>query len=174
MHAGAFLVGAVVALTPVAAGVWTFFTPLLRKPKGGGSDAGFLPVATLDSLPADGSPRKFQVVADRKDAWNFYPNQPVGAVYLRKLDDGGVQALSVICPHAGCFVDLKQPANIYSCPCHESEFKVDGDIIPISSTGKQTVSPRAMDSLETRIDGQQILVKYQTFIAATHEKIVKS
>src|SRR4051812_3490335 len=65
----AVLAGGAVAIVPVAAGVMVATDPLRRH----GSEAGeYLEITRLDALPADGSPRKFQVVADRRDAWNLY------------------------------------------------------------------------------------------------------
>ena len=59
----------------------------------------------------------------RTDAWNKAPQTPIGAVYLRRAGEKTVQALNVVCPHAGCFVDYNPAANGYSCPCHNSTFK---------------------------------------------------
>ena len=56
------------------------FDPLRRKT----NKAEFLSVTNLDALPDDDLPHSFQVVADRRDAWNMYPAQRIGAVYLRR------------------------------------------------------------------------------------------
>src|SRR5437870_5037199 len=94
-------IGAVLGLAPVAAGVRMLLDPLRRR----GATGGFVRVASLDAVPADGVPRKFPVLADREDAWNKFQQVPVGAVYLRRTAEGKLDALNVVCPHAGCFVD---------------------------------------------------------------------
>src|SRR5439155_7766171 len=71
-------VGGIVVAVPAAAGLMVFFDPVRRARKGGAA-AGFVPVAPLEALPADGRPAKFQVIADRADAWNRYRNVPLGA-----------------------------------------------------------------------------------------------
>src|SRR4051794_14440221 len=88
--AAATIIGTLVGLVPLAAGLATFFDPLLRRrSKGGGdgSDRPFRRVASLEALPSDGTPVQVPVVADLTDAWNREPNQPIGAVYLRRLKD---------------------------------------------------------------------------------------
>ena len=90
--------------------------------RGGG---GFIKVTTLDAIPADGTPAKFAVVADKVDAWNRFTNVSIGAVYLR-LVDGVPKALHTICPHLGCFIDYRPGNNDFFCPCHNSNFKLDG------------------------------------------------
>jgi hypothetical protein len=76
----ALVCGGLATLVPVGAGVWTFLDPLRR---GGGAGGGrFIPVADLSAIPADGLPRRFAVIADRKDAWTGYEAEPIGAVWL--------------------------------------------------------------------------------------------
>src|SRR5438094_7776114 len=79
----AVVLGAVAALVPLLSGLTVFFDPLRRK-AGAGQ---FVPVASLNALPEDGSPRKFSVIASRTDAWNKSPQTPIGAVYLRRTGE---------------------------------------------------------------------------------------
>jgi Rieske Fe-S protein len=130
-----------------------------------------LRITTLDSVPADGMPREFPVLADRSDAWNRSPNQPVGLVYLRRLPGDKVEAFNAQCPHAGCFVGFKSERNEYQCPCHTSVFTVDGKrVMPC-------VSPRDMDTLKCEVQGQaadrSIYVAFENFYSGTAEKIPK-
>ena len=144
----AVVVGSVVSLVPVAAGLATFLDPLLRRRKSGG-DGEKRPirrVASLDALP-EGTPVQVPVVADLTDAWNREPNQPIGAVYLlRKGND--VTCFNAICPHAGCFVGYAADRKVFQCPCHTSSFQLDGTRIMPSP------SPRDMDALE--IDAEKL------------------
>jgi menaquinol-cytochrome c reductase iron-sulfur subunit len=136
----ATLIGALVTVVPVAAGLATFLDPLLKRKSGGGKERPFRRVASLDSLPPDGTPVQVPVVADLTDAWNREPNQPIGAVYLRRLD-GKVECFNAICPHAGCFVGYAADRKVFQCPCHTSSFELDGQrILP-------SPSPRNMDEL---------------------------
>lgn len=154
--------GAISAVAPIA-GLFVAFDPLRRKSEGGGA----VLVAALGSLPADGTPRKFPVLATKVDAWNRSPNVPVGAVYLQKTKEGKVRALNCVCPHAGCPVNYIAAQNHYHCPCHNSSFATDGKILDPKSP-----SPRALDELPVEIrHGSEIWVQFQNYRAGVHEKI---
>ena len=85
--AAALALGAAGLGPPIAAGVATFIDPLRREAQA----SGFLPVASLKALPPDGVPRRFPVIADKADIWNKFPHVPIGAVYLRRLEDGKIE-----------------------------------------------------------------------------------
>lgn len=149
-------------LAPIGAGVAVFLDPMRRKSAAGE----FVRVGFLSALPEDGTPRKFSIVTTREDAWNKLPNVPVGAVYLRRVGQS-VQALNVVCPHAGCFVDFVPSRNSYLCPCHDSTFAVDGKI-----NDSKSPAARGMDELEAQIrNGNEVWVKFQNFLAGEVEKI---
>jgi menaquinol-cytochrome c reductase iron-sulfur subunit len=168
-QAAAVVIGGIITVFPFAAGVLVLFDPLRKKP----DDNGSLRVTTLDSVPDDGIPRQFPVIADRTDAWNWYPSEPIGNVYLvRHKGQTAVQAFNVICPHAGCFVEFKMDAERYECPCHSSFFEVDGARINPGSCP----SPRDLDSLEVdnvRLEKGEVWVMFKNFRVANSEKIEK-
>lgn len=164
--AAAVGIGAAVTLVPAGAGLVTLLDPLRRKARAGS----LLRVTALTALPDDGSPRQFPVVADREDAWNRFPQTRVGAVYLRKTGPKEVQAINVVCPHAGCFVNYQPDQSQYLCPCHNSSFTLDGKIKDPSSP-----SPRALDTLEVKVgDDGGVWVKFENYRAGVREKIVVS
>lgn len=161
-EACSILIGTIAGLVPLVSGLVVLLDPLRRK-SGGGE---FVPVASLNALPEDGSPRKFPVIASRTDAWNKSPQTPIGAVYLRRASEKSVKALNVVCPHAGCFVDYDVAANGYICPCHNSKFALTGKLSSPSSP-----APRGLDELEVelRADGE-VWVKFQNFRAGEATK----
>jgi menaquinol-cytochrome c reductase iron-sulfur subunit len=158
----AVLIGGLAGVPPLLAGLMVLIDPLRRKAEAGGT----VKVTTLDALPNDGVPRKFPVLANRTVAWNKYRNVPVGAVYLRRVGDNKVEALNVVCPHAGCFVDFRPETGIFLCPCHNSTFTVDGKIDSPASP-----APRGLDALavEVRAKGE-VWVQFQNFKAGQKEK----
>ena len=159
----ACIISAFLGLVPVGAGLSVLLDPLRRKV--GSDDA--VRVTSLDALPEDGVPRKFPVLATRVDAWNKFTQVPVGAVYLRRLSGGKLQAFNVVCPHAGCFVDFDAEKGVFVCPCHNSTFTAEGKIADRSSP-----SSRALDSLEVELrNGKMIWVKFRNFQAGRAEKI---
>src|SRR5262245_23928220 len=82
--AAAVVCGGVATLVPVGAGLMTIVDPLRRGADSAGGHA-FLRVTSLASLPEDGTPRRFEIIAGRVDAWNRFPNVAIGAVYLRRV-----------------------------------------------------------------------------------------
>lgn len=157
----ALLVGAAAYLPPLAAGAWVFLNPLRQKGQGGR----MFRLATLETL--DETPKKFPVIADRTDAWNRFPNEPVGAVYLRKTAQDQVQAIHVVCPHAGCSVQYQAGDNKFFCPCHSANFDLSGARLDETSP-----SPRNLDTLEVEIRAEnEVWVKFVNFRTGTPEKI---
>ena len=159
-----FVFGGVVVAVPAGAGLATLLSPL------GAENSGKLKVrlATLDDLPSDGTPKLFQVVAERKDAWTKYPNKPIGSVFLRKKGENDVVAFNSSCPHAGCSVDLSKGGGEFNCPCHASTFNIEGEIV-----GK-SVSPRGLDELEVDqelLKQGQVWITFVNFKAGVSEKI---
>ena len=157
----ALLVGAAAYLPPAAAGAWVFLNPLRQKGQGGR----MFRLATLQTL--DEVPKKFPVIADRTDAWNRFPNEPVGAVYLSKTPRDEVQAIHVVCPHAGCSVQYQADEKKFFCPCHSASFDPSGARLDETSP-----SPRDLDSLEVEIRAEsEVWVKFINFRTGTPEKI---
>ena len=157
------VIGTLLGLFPFGAGLAVLFDPLRRRSQSNG----FLRVATLDSVPDDGMARQFPVIADRKDAWNNYLNEPVGAVYLRRKQGSQVvEALNAICPHAGCFVDFNMDAGEFQCPCHNSSFSADG----VRIDPDNCPSPRDMDSLLVESKERAVWVEFKDFVIGSPDK----
>lgn len=169
------VVGAVVGLFPLAAGVLFFLDPLRKREAVGGKNAGakegFIKVGSLEAVPADGSPARFTVVVDRReDAWTTYLNVAIGAVYVRRDEKGDVVAFNVTCPHLGCAVDYLPGRKQYLCPCHDSAFELDGK-------RKNQTPPRDLDTLEVDTDklkAGEVWVKYQDYRTGEEHKVVKT
>jgi menaquinol-cytochrome c reductase iron-sulfur subunit len=126
-------------------------------------------VASLDSLAVGGPPQRFPVIADRRDAWNCFPSDVIGAVFLRRTGTQEVEALQVICPHAGCFVGYDPATGGFFCPCHAARFDAAG-----RRTDDQSMSPRDMDHLAVELRGAQVWVKFEKFKTGTSSKIASA
>jgi menaquinol-cytochrome c reductase iron-sulfur subunit len=165
----ALALGATAYAVPAASGVVAGLNPLRLKDATGS----FLRITSLEMLPSDGVPRKFPVIAERVDAWTRAV-EPIGAVYLRRTGEREVEALQVVCPHAGCTIELKDVADEqtgakslgFSCPCHKAFFDLSGKLLQAVSP-----SPRALDTLEVKIEGNDILVLFQNFKLGTPDKV---
>ncbi|MCX5772583.1 MAG: Rieske (2Fe-2S) protein [Candidatus Hydrogenedentes bacterium] len=168
VQAGALFFGGVAALVPAAVGVIAFLNPLRQK----GQAGGFIKAGPLAAVPEDGTPRRFALIADRIDAWNRFANEPIGAVYLRRLPAGQLQALQAICPHAGCSINYEGAAQggKFFCPCHGASFDLAGQ-----RTDSTSPSPRDMDALEVEIrNGGEVWVKFQNFRTGTSKKVAQA
>ena len=177
--ASATVIGSVLGLAPLAAGLVVYLDPLRRASRK------TIPIrlTTLDSLPDDGIPRQFPVLTDRQDAWNLYRNEPIGAVYLvREPGSDKVEAFNATCPHAGCLVDFQPQKKVFACPRHKSCFTVTGARIDPD----HCPSPRDMDTLacDVRLVAntanpsqppvQEVWVEFQNFQITKAEKIPKA
>ena len=130
------------------------------------ADAEFIKVTALDALPEDGTPQKFTIKADKQDAWSRFPNRVIGAVYLRRLSGGAVQAFNVVCPHLGCAIAFRDGERDYFCPCHNSAFDLkDG------AAEEGSPSARGLDTLETEVRRNgDVWVRFQNFLTGIEEK----
>jgi cytochrome b6-f complex iron-sulfur subunit len=59
---------------------------------------------------------------------NFFEFNGTAAVVVRK-QDGGLVALSAVCPHLGCIVQWEKDRQDFLCPCHAGYFTPDGEVI---------------------------------------------
>ncbi len=165
----AWALGAAAAAVPLASGLVAFLNPLRQTSRSGA----FLPLTPLDMVPADGTPKKFAVIAGHTDAWTVFPPEPIGAVFLQRVGGNGlsgipVVAWQVICPHAGCAIDFEPSPHggSFLCPCHAATFNLAGKRAQANSP-----SPRDMDRLAVEIRNGEVWVKFETFTVGTARKV---
>lgn len=150
---------------PVVSALAAFFNPWRQK----GASGKWVRAASLAALP-EGQPQRCPIVADRADAWNSFPAEAIGAVFLCRGKDNQVLALQSICPHNGGCVSFDAAKNCYWCPSHGALFDLQGRRL-----GENSISPRNLDSLEVEVrDGGEVWVKYETFRDGIAERIVKT
>ena len=164
------VLGGFALLGPALAALAAYLNPVRQKSAGGE----FFRLANIVTLPEDGTPRRFPVITDRVDAWNRYPKEAIGAVWLRRTEDAErpVVAFQVICPHAGCTIAFDSAADgpRFFCPCHAAGFTLDGQRMEQPSP-----SPRDLDTLEVDIrDGGEVWVKFENFVTGTSKKVAES
>ncbi|HEY9533700.1 MAG TPA: DUF892 family protein [Mucilaginibacter sp.] len=70
------------------------------------------------------------------------------AVY--RNDQGGIQALSPVCTHAGCIVNFNNAEKTWDCPCHGGRYHTDGSVI----TGPPT---HALQQIQINLQTNQIM-----------------
>ena len=173
----AVALGGLLGVGPVAIGLYAIVMDPLRKktsPRKAtagveGAKEGFYFVAQIGELDSH-VPRRFTIVADKIDAWNFMQNQPIGSVYMRMQGDQ-VECFHTTCPHAGCAVSYELESQAYLCPCHNSSFNVDGT--KLEDGDSSNPSPRGLDALEVDVQGTRVFVKYEDYFTGRHAKVAK-
>ncbi|MBT4723951.1 MAG: Rieske (2Fe-2S) protein [Planctomycetaceae bacterium] len=169
--------GGLLGVGPLAIGLYaTVLDPLRKKTtplkaagSATGAKEGFYFVAQISELDSH-VPRRFTIVADKIDAWNFMQDQPIGSVYMR-MQGEQVECFHTTCPHAGCAVSYELESQAYLCPCHNSSFNVDGSKLEVS--GSSNPSPRGLDALEVDVQGTNVFVKYEDYFTGRHDKVAK-
>jgi Rieske Fe-S protein len=138
----------------------------VTAPANAGSGAGrqrWIKTIRLDAL-VDSEPQKVAIIADQRDAWTLTKDVELGAVWLVRHGDK-VLALSTICPHLGCCIDVRAgDGKGFGCPCHTSTFDPAGH----RTSGP---TPRDMDALETRTEAGFVLVDFRKFLMSVPQQI---
>lgn len=66
-----------------------------------------------------------------------------------RRSDGQVHAVSGVCTHLGCRLNLNAPARRLDCPCHNASFAVDGRVLrhrlPIALAALPVLAAREID-----------------------------
>lgn len=95
----------------------------------------FQVVGTLDELEAEGS----------------LTDDMTGVIVLRNAD-GDLVALNRTCPHQGCAVNLGDNGEQLTCPCHDSQFTLEGELVEGPAT-------TGLTNYEVKTEENNVLVK---------------
>jgi menaquinol-cytochrome c reductase iron-sulfur subunit len=115
-------------------------------------------VAPVAELKGD-KPIMRSIVAEHSAGWASSLEEHF--VYV--LPKQNNQVLSSVCPHEGCNVTLRDDAEGFFCPCHDSYFKADGAV-------ESGPSRRGLDPLPTRVQDGTLQVQYQSYVNNTEER----
>lgn len=107
--------------------------------------------AAEELVPASASWQDVAALADVRSAGprRFRAGAVEGVVALAA--DGGVIAVSAICTHLGCALDVAG-ADLLRCPCHGAEFHVDG------TPGRYSRSVSPLPTIRSRVVGDRVQV----------------
>lgn len=97
--------------------------------------------------------RQHPELAEPRGSVRLLPDGWEDPVYLLVLDGGGFAAVSSICTHRGCTVDLGGPG--LSCPCHGSEYDREGRVM-------KGPASRALARYPVRVSGDELVIEVGT------------
>src|SRR5207245_8886389 len=88
----------------------------------------------------------------------------VKGIWALRQATNEVMVYSPICTHLGCGYRWDGGARKFKCPCHGSEFDLNGKVVG-------GPAPRPLDRLPVRIQKGHLLVQYKEFKSGTKQQI---
>ena len=131
--------------------------PLIRRTTDLKSSA----IGSVSEFSSLTEPAMRTIQIEQIDGWRKTISEK--AVYITKNQAGQLSVLTSICPHLGCTVPWNKEKKQFICPCHGGTFSADGSRI-------SGPSQRGMDTLETSVQGRQLLVRFQYFRQLVSDK----
>lgn len=160
--AGAATVGLALAAPPLVVLIGTSSAPSSATPP---TSAGtWVDLGSADRFAAGQPPTRVVLKHATRDAWLARPDTPLGAIHVQRLDAERFLVHSARCTHLGCGVTFTGQG--FACPCHGATFNTDGSL----SGAPDNPAPRPLDTLEWRLDGPNLVVRWQRFRLDTPTK----
>ena len=135
------------------------------------SQSNWFSLGNISTFEVGGNSQKIVLRRDRRDAWLIEKNVPIGSVLTQRTDETTFRVFSAVCPHLGCAVK-PQGEQGFLCPCHNSAFTLDGTR-SAGKNGASNPSPRGLDSLEWRIQDDELQVLWTEYEIGTPDKRAK-
>lgn len=121
----------------------------------------FVNVGDVTGLKPE-EPAAFPFVDEVRDA--YIQERVPRMVWVVKQADGAVVAYSPVCPHLGCEFFWEPASRRFVCPCHNSQWDVNGRIL-------HGPTPRPMDTLPSKVVKGALFVRWEQFETGTTQKI---
>ncbi|MBL8175493.1 MAG: ubiquinol-cytochrome c reductase iron-sulfur subunit [Bryobacterales bacterium] len=143
-HLGAIygLMGTIGAALGIPAAVYLLFPPKSRKAEE------WVEVTDIASLP-QGVPEEIVFRKNRVDGWKISSEKT--SAWVLKKSASEVIAFSPQCTHLGCAFRYEEQKKTFLCPCHTSNFDMDGKVI-------DGPAPRPLDRYQVKVDGNKLLL----------------
>lgn len=133
------LIGLTIA---VCSSIYLFFVPRTRK------DQEWVEAADLAQIEI-GSPKEIIFRRNRVDGWKVSSEK--ASAWVVKKSEAEVIAFAPQCTHLGCAYHWDENRKTFLCPCHTSNFDINGNVI-------DGPAPRPLDRYLVRIEGGKLLL----------------
>lgn len=97
--------------------------------------------------------RQHPELGEPRGSLRLMPDGWSDPLFLLALEGGGYAALSSICTHRGCTVDLGGPG--LACPCHGSQYDREGQVT-------RGPASRALTRYPVRVSGDELVIEVGT------------
>ena len=138
--------------------VRAFFSPVLRRSR----PENWIRLGDASRFAWD-EPVKIDFVQEVHDAW-VEARRP-RSVWVYTTDGERFTVYSGRCTHLGCNFAYDAEKSVFRCPCHHGFFEVK------TGTVLGGPPPRQLDTLETKVEGGVLYVRYQEFRLGVHTKV---
>lgn len=109
-------------------------------------------IGAMERVPIGKAWRKVDVVAPVvSDAWIAARDVVLGAAFVRRVSEHNVEALSATCPHLGCSVGIEPGSGNFLCPCHDSRWSSDGELVTATGPAKRSLDPLPIEVKDGRL-----------------------
>jgi len=126
----------------VPAGVYLLFPPKSRK------EEEWVEATDLATLEK-GVPEEVVFRRNRVDGWKVSSEKT--SAWVMKKSDTEVVAFAPQCTHLGCAYRFEERRKTFLCPCHTSNFDMDGKVI-------DGPAPRPLDRYQVKIQNGKLLL----------------
>jgi menaquinol-cytochrome c reductase iron-sulfur subunit len=134
--------GAITAALAIPAGIYLLFPPSVRK------DSEWIDASDLNLIP-QGEPTEVSFQHRRVDGWKVTSEK--ATAWIVRKDENQVIAFAPQCTHLGCAYHWEDRNHAFVCPCHSSEFSMEGAVLG-------GPAPRPLDRYQVKIEAGRIKI----------------
>jgi len=149
-------IAAAIGATLAVPTIGYFIGPALKR-----KTPGWLHAGSINTLVPD-QPVQREVEVGTQEGW--FTTQTTKGVWVVKRPTGEIRVYNPHCTHLGCAYNWNPAARQFQCPCHGGVYDLDGRVIA-------GPPPRSLDTLDYRIDGEQLEIKYENFASGSPKRI---
>lgn len=120
----------------------------LLKPAKTVPPGGYVDAVDLSQLKVK-VPEEVSFQRIRKDGWKLITEK--ATAWVVKLSDNEVVAYSPMCTHLGCAYHFEASKGEFICPCHTTNFAIDGRVL-------NGPAPRPLDRYPVKVQGSRLLI----------------